>query len=64
MRSRVQASVGLPIRIGKLFWRYDEEEEEEELELRRRCFTMVGWGGGACVRSVGSVCERGKATDA
>ena len=59
----MQASLGLPIRIGKLFWRYDEEEEEE-LEERRRCFTMMGGGGGACVRSVGSVCEKGRATDA
>jgi hypothetical protein len=40
MRSRVQAALGLPIKIGKLFC-LKEEEEEEELEERRRCFTMV-----------------------
>ena len=40
MRSKVQVSLGLPIRMGKLFC-LKEEEEEEELELRRRCLTMV-----------------------
>jgi len=41
MRSRVQAILGLPIKIGKLFCLKEEEEEEEELEERRRCFTIV-----------------------